>query len=77
MVASLKRKGSSLRQIAAELEVCAQAVSQALFLPSERIERALADRLEVAVHDLFPERYRPDGVRLCRTRGGAEERAAA
>ena len=77
VVAALRRKGSSMRQIAIGLGVCPQAVAQALFLPSARIENALADKLDVPVQVLFQERYRPDGTRLCKTRPCAPEREAA
>ncbi|WP_082109273.1 helix-turn-helix domain-containing protein [Azospirillum sp. HJ39] len=68
VVSALRRRGSSMRQIAFQIGVCPQAVAQALHLPSARIEAALAQKLDLAVQDLFPERYRADGTRLCRTR---------
>lgn len=75
IITQLKRGGSSMRQVALKIGVTPQSVQQTLYLPSARIELALAKELSVPVHMLFPDRYRPDGSRLRRTRG--PDRAAA
>lgn len=64
----LKKRGSSLGRIAASLGVARQSVYSALMTPSERIEQAIADALEMPVQALFPERFDRSGVRIPRTR---------
>lgn len=64
----LKLRGLSLASVAASLGVCRQAVSGALMTPSERIETALAQALEIPVATLFPERFDRQGIRIPRTR---------
>lgn len=66
--AELRRRGSSLTAIGRRLGVSQQAVSQALMIPSSRLEQAIADELGVAVQSLFPERFGADGRRLPNTR---------
>lgn len=68
IVAKAKRNGKSLRQIGKDLGITHQAVAQGLRAPSLRVEQYLADLLLYPVQQLFPERYRPDGTRLCLTR---------
>lgn len=64
----LKLRGQSLTSIGAVLGVCRQAVSGALTTPSERIEQALAEALDLPVVTLFPERFDQKGFRIPRTR---------
>jgi lambda repressor-like predicted transcriptional regulator len=64
----LKTRGLSLRALARELGVTHQAVGAALMAPSVRIEQAIADALDIAVTDLFPERFDDLGNRLHITR---------
>lgn len=64
----LKTRGLSLRALARELGVTHQAVGAALMAPSVRIEQAIADALDIAVTDLFPERFDDCGNRLHLTR---------
>jgi Ner family transcriptional regulator len=68
VVYQLRTRGSSLRQIAREIGVVHQAVSQTLVLPNSHIEPAIAKALGVSVRDLFPERFDSRGRRLHRTR---------
>lgn len=64
----LRLAGSSLTALAASLGVSRQAVGQALMVPSERIEQAIADRLGLPVTWLFPDRFTADGQRIPGTR---------
>ena len=64
----LRLAGSSLTALAASLGVSRQAVGQALMVPSERIEQAIADRLSLPVAWLFPDRFTTDGQRIPGTR---------
>ncbi|WP_051249162.1 helix-turn-helix domain-containing protein [Inquilinus limosus] len=66
----LRLIGSSLTAIAASLGVSRQAVGQALLVPSERIEQAIADALGLPVAWLFPDRFGADGQRIPNTRPG-------
>lgn len=75
IIAELRLLGSSLTEVARDLRVTPQAVSNALRVPSGRIEKALAERLGMPVQHLFPERYRADGMRLHRCRGAVAEAA--
>ena len=68
VVYQLTVRGQSLASVAASLGVCRQAVSGALMTPSERIEQALADALDLPIETLFPERFDAKGVRIPRTR---------
>ncbi len=60
----LRMRRTSLRQIARQLGVSHQAVSNALNSPSSRIEAELARVLEVPVTVLFPERFDETGARI-------------
>lgn len=64
----LRLIGSSLTAVAASLGVSRQAVGQALLVPSERIEQAIADELGLPVSWLFPDRFGADGQRIPNTR---------
>jgi len=57
--AQLRKKGSSLADVGRSLGVSGQAVSQTLqgFCRSRRIERKIAEILELPLHVLWPERY--------------------
>ncbi|MFL7904717.1 helix-turn-helix domain-containing protein [Azospirillum argentinense] len=64
IVFRLRVAGSSLTAIAAELEVTKAAVSDAIVSgSSERLERAVAEKLHLPVQNLFPERYDAAGCR--------------
>jgi lambda repressor-like predicted transcriptional regulator len=64
----LRLMGSSLSAVAAALGVSRQAVGQALLMPSERIEQAIADVFGLPVSWLFPDRFGTNGQRLTQTR---------
>lgn len=68
IIAMLRLRGTSLRQIAKDLKVSPQAVSNALLVPSRFIEKAVADALGISVEALFFERFDGAGNRLTRTR---------
>lgn len=68
VAAQLKLRGTNFRALAREHGVSPQAVSQAVMLPSERLELVLAETLGMRVQDLFPERYDRRGVRTCQRR---------
>ena len=76
IIYQLKICGSSLARIAEELGVSRQATSDALTRPSERIEQAIADKLDLAPRELFPERFDQHGNRRNKRRrranGGAQ-----
>ena len=56
--ANLRVQGSSLAAIARELDVSLNAVSQTLLgARSERIEKAVAAKLQKTVEEVFPARY--------------------
>ncbi len=60
----LRKLGSNLSVIARELGVSRRAVSQSLFVPSSRAERAVAAALGLSAEELFPERFNEEGRRL-------------
>ncbi|SMH62877.1 helix-turn-helix domain-containing protein [Azospirillum agricola] len=65
IVFRLRIAGSSLSALAAELSVTVAAVSDAVTNgSSERLERAVAEKLHLPVQKLFPERYDAAGHRL-------------
>ena len=80
ILGQLRLRGSSLRKIADRLGVSHQSCSIALMAPSERIEIAIAEELDIPVQALFPDRFTPEGRRLPQSRpwnrstgrGGAE-----
>ena len=73
----LRLRRESFASVAAELGVTRNSVSQALDLPSDRVEKALAAKLGVSPRALFPERYDAKGRRLHLVRGAAPRRDAA
>ena len=62
----------SLTTIANDAGVSRQAVTQALFKPSARVETFIAKALGVTSAQLFPERFDADGRRLHRSRHDSE-----
>lgn len=68
--ARLKCAGSSFSDIARDLEVSRQTVSQTMYRPNARIELAIAEAVGVEVTTLFADRFDAAGNRLHRTRGG-------
>ncbi len=59
--AQLLLRGLTLADLGRQLGVSRDAVSYALRHPYPRIERAIADALDLHPADIWPERYDPDG----------------
>lgn len=72
IIAELQLAGTSLAAIARDLGRTPQAGSNALKAPSLSFEQEIARRLGVPVQKLFPDRYKPDGTRICRERPARE-----
>jgi lambda repressor-like predicted transcriptional regulator len=60
----LRLIGSSFAAIALQLGCRRSAVAQAMYLPSDSMERAIAQEIGVTQEALFPERYDTEGRRL-------------
>lgn len=76
--AAIRKKGSSLAELAKQSELNRQLLSSCLRnRVSERAERIIAEFLGVKPHQIWPSRYVKNGkrVRLCSPRNG--ERKAA
>lgn len=58
----LRRKGSSLAQLARELGVSDSPVKNTKRVPYPRMERAIADALGLEPIDIWPERWNADGT---------------
>ncbi|RUI34575.1 transcriptional regulator [Pseudomonas aeruginosa] len=56
----LRVRGISLADLARSLEVTSQAVKNAKRTPYPRVERAIAEALELSPRTLWPERWRND-----------------
>lgn len=57
VIYQLTLRGESLASIARRKEVSRQAMQKVLTYPYPKMEKVLADFLEIAPQDLFPERY--------------------
>lgn len=57
----LRVRGSSLSKLARRLGVTRQAVRNALSSPYPKMERAIAEELELRPEDIWPERYARQG----------------
>lgn len=68
VIYQLRVRGLSLSQLAADIGVSQQAMSEALMRPSSHIEPVIAKAIGVSVEQLFPERYDAAGNRLFRER---------
>ncbi len=75
--ARLKCAGSSFADIARDLDVHRQTVSQTMWRPNARIELAIAQAVGVEVTTLFADRFDAAGNRLHRVRGGSAESTPA
>jgi|GEM_PF-4874664 len=65
IVAALHEHGDSVAELARRHGVAAQNISAAIHhRSSERIERAIAERLGIRPHALFPERFDADDLRI-------------
>lgn len=60
--AALERRNLSLADIARQLGISRNAVRNALYpLRSERVEKAIAEALDLPLWVVFPDRYPPSG----------------
>jgi len=66
VIYQLNLRGKSLASLAREYQLERTAPGQALRSPYPRMERAIAEAVDVPVHELFPDRYSPNGERLIR-----------
>jgi Ner family transcriptional regulator len=64
IVAAVRKKGSSLVKISADLGLTRSAASRALLLPHPRVNLAIAAVIGVAPHQLWPQWFDPDGRRI-------------
>ncbi|GEK71559.1 MULTISPECIES: helix-turn-helix domain-containing protein [Halomonas] len=58
----LRIRGSSLAKVANQLKVSRAAVLNAKYLPYPRIERAIAQQLDLHPGQVWPERWNADGT---------------
>lgn len=66
IIFQLKLQGRSLASVGRDYGVSRGAPKHALNFPYPRMERALAEAVNVPVYVLFPDRYAPNGERLIR-----------
>lgn len=62
--AEIKMRGKTLTDVAREQKVSPKVVSLALYSPSLSGEKAIAAFLGKQLHELFPERWTPNGKRI-------------
>jgi Ner family transcriptional regulator len=58
----LNLKGISIRKIAGNLGVRPQTVGKVSYCPYPKMEKAIADTLDLTPQELFPDRYDEDGL---------------
>lgn len=63
ILAAIKRRYGSLKDLADQTDLTASQLSAALSSPYPRAERAIAKALGIRLPTLWPERYFPDGQR--------------
>ena len=63
ILAEIKRRYGSSRELADHIELTAGEISAALGSPYPKAERAIANALGVPVQTLWPDRYWPNGRR--------------
>lgn len=68
IAAEVKRRGSTLGAISINAGLAEPACRNALVLKSQSAERAIAAFLGVPLHELWPDRWLPDGTRIDRRR---------
>ncbi|TAD88263.1 MAG: hypothetical protein EAZ99_14575 [Alphaproteobacteria bacterium] len=66
IIAELGRRGLTLSGVAEQAGLKPRTCSLALTHSTPKGERALADALQVALHELFPDRWSESGQRLLR-----------
>ncbi|WP_176243671.1 helix-turn-helix domain-containing protein [Halomonas sp. CSM-2] len=69
----LRSQGSSLRKLSDELGVTGNAVQMVKYTPYPRMERAIAKKLGLSPHAVWPERWNHDGT-PCRERPNRAEK---
>lgn len=62
--AHLRMKGYTLEDVAREAQLSSSAVRTALKKPSASAERAIAAKLNMPLHELWPQRWTRDGRRI-------------
>lgn len=70
----LRSKGSNLSKLAIELEVTDSAVQLTKYSPYPRMERAIARKLKLQPHQIWPERWNADGTPSRQRPNRAEKR---
>lgn len=60
----LRLRGSSLAQVGQELNIPRQSVHNAKRVRYPRVERAIAQKLDMTPGDIWPDRWHPDGAPL-------------
>ena len=73
----LKLRGLSLRRVAIDAGYHPQTLRGAFFLPTLPQERVIAGALDLAVEELFPERYDEEGNRIPHVREPKANAASA
>lgn len=66
VIYQLGLQGRSLASLGRDLGLVRSSPQAALARPYPRMERLLAEAVGVPVHELFPDRYAPNGERLIR-----------
>lgn len=64
VIAALKKRGVSLRALAARHNLTARALSHALYHPAERSERIIAQELLTTPAEIWPDRFNAAGERI-------------
>ena len=64
IVAAVRKSGSSLVRIAAELGLTSSAASRALIKPHSRVNRAIAEVVGASPHEIWPQWFDVDGDRI-------------
>lgn len=64
IVAAVRRNGLTLRALAVQHGLSAQACSTALIMPCPAADRAIAECIGVPLHELWPDRYDKKGNRI-------------
>lgn len=70
-------RGKSFASIATEQGVSRAAVSQAMRMASDDLEKAIAQTIGLEQRELFFDRYAPDGTRLHPVRGAQRDNTGA
>lgn len=63
----LRARGYTHEKLAQHCGVSRQAVTKAFWQPMAAVEEAVAEILDRPLHELWPDRYTPAGIRVVRT----------